>query len=105
MSFSISTLTSEDLPQVDALMKQNSATLGFLPFEALTEYQQRGGILGAKTEDNELAGYLLHSKQQTYFRIVHLCVSGNHRGKRIARSLVCKLRNSATTQRLIKTCR
>ena len=83
-------------------MKQNSATLGFLPFEALTEYQQRGGILGAKTEDNELAGYLLHSKQQTYFRIVHLCVSGNHRAKRIARSLVCELRNSATTQRLIR---
>ena len=83
-------------------MKQNRATLGFLPLEALIEYQERGGLLGAKTEDNELAGYLLYSKHQTYFRIVHLCVSERHRGKRVARRLLCELRNSATTQRLIK---
>ena len=83
-------------------MKQNSATLGFLPFEALTEYQERGGLLGAKTADGALAGYLLYSIHHTYFRIVHLCVSEHHRGQKIATSLLAHLRNSATTQRLIK---
>ena len=102
MTFHISKLTSDDLPQVDVLMKQNSATLGFLPFEALNDYQKRGGILGAKTEDNELAGYLLYARHHSYFRIVHLCVSTPHRGNQVARRLVCQLRSIATTQRLIK---
>lgn len=102
MDITISTLTAQDLHSVDGLMKHNSATLGFLPFEALTEYQERGGLLGARTTDDELAGYLLYSIHHTYFRIVHLCVSENHRGKKIARKLVAHLRNSATTQRLIK---
>ena len=102
MRLTISTLTAQDVHSVDVLMKKNSATLGFLPFEALTEYQERGGILGANIDDNELAGYLLYSIHHTYFRIVHLCVSELHRGKKIARTLVAHLRNSATTQRLIK---
>ena len=102
MDLTISTLTAQDLHSVDALMKQNSATLGFLPFEALTEYQERGGLLGARTAHDELAGYLLYSAHHTYFRIVHLCVSEKHRGKKIARTLVTHLQNSATTQRLIK---
>lgn len=102
MEPTISTLTAQEVDSVDALMKQNSATLGFLPFEALTEYQERGGLLGAKTANDELAGYLLYSIHHTYFRIVHLCVSEHHRGRNIARTLITHLRNSATTQRLIK---
>ena len=102
MKLTISTLTAQDVRSVDKLMKQNSATLGFLPFEALTDYQRRGGILGAKTDDNQLAGYLLYSIHHTYFRIVHLCVSERHRGKKVASTLVDHLRNSATTQRLVK---
>lgn len=102
MKFTISTLTPDDLPRVDMLMKQNRATLGFLPFEALADYQRRGGILAAKTEEDELAGYLLFARHQSYFRIVHLCVSVHHRGKKLARCLVYELRSNATTQRLIK---
>ena len=102
MEISLSLLPAEDLHSVDALMKQNSATLGFLPFEALTDYQQRGGLLGAKTENNELAGYLLYATPHSYFRIAQLCVSEHHRGKNIARTLLNHLCASATTQRLIK---
>ena len=83
-------------------MKQNSATLGFLPFDALADYQKRGGIIGAKTEDDRLVGYLLHSIHHVYFRIVHLCVSESCRGNGIARKLVDHLRSTATSQGLIK---
>ncbi len=98
----ITILSVDDLQLVDALMKRNSATLGFLPFEALTDHQQKGGLIGAKTSNDQLAGYLLFSIHQDYFRIVHLCVDEDYRGKNLARKLVNHLRTTATTQRLIK---
>ena len=102
MQISITKLSGDDLQSVDALMKKNGATLGFLPFEALTDYQKRGGLLGAKLLDGRLVGYLLSSNHHTYFRIVHLCVAEDHRDKRIARKLLDHLRTTATTQSLIK---
>ena len=102
MKILLDTLSVDDLPSVDALMKKNSATLGFLPYAALQDYQQRGGLIGAKTSDGQLIGYLLYFAHPTYFRIAHLCVSENYRGKKIARNLLHTLRVRATTQRIIK---
>ena len=102
MDLSITELSRKDLNSVDTLMKENSSTLGFLPFEALTDYTRKGGIIGAKSLNDELLAYLLYSSYPAYFRIVHLCVSKRCRGNNIARELVDKLRSFATTQTLIK---
>ena len=85
-------------------MKANSRTLGFLPKEALIEYIERGGVLGAKTCDNEneLAGYLLFGAYPDYIRIAHLCVSENFRNQGIARALMDRLKDVATTQTTIR---
>ena len=47
MKITISHLTSRDLTAVDDLMKRHSNMLGFLPREALDEYLEKGGRLGA----------------------------------------------------------
>ncbi len=101
MAVSISKLTSQDLGSVDKLMKRFSATLGFLPLVALRDYIERGGCLGAKTEDGRLIGYLLYGKQPHRFRIIHLCVSEEYGGRGIARQLVEALKQDATSQKII----
>ena len=55
----ISVMRIADLDPVDELMKRNVGTLGFLPRAALEEYLVRGGVLGAKTQDGRLIGYLM----------------------------------------------
>ena len=102
MTFSITRLSCQYLQCVDTLMKENSATLGFLPLEALTDYTRKGGLIGAKSSNDELVAYLLFSSHPDYFRIVHLCVSEPCRGNNIARELIDNLRSIATTQTLIK---
>ena len=102
MTFSITRLSCQHLQCVDTLMKENSATLGFLPLEALTDYTRKGGLIGAKSSNDELVAYLLFSSHPDYFRIVHLCVSEPCRGNNIARELIDHLRSIATTQTLIK---
>ena len=102
MNVTISQLSSVDLKPVDALMKRYSKTLGFLPTEALQSYLIKGSVLGAKTEDGDLVGYLLYADRINYFRITHLCVIEEHRGRGIARQLINELKNSASTQKSIK---
>ena len=102
MAFSITPLSCQDLKCVDTLMKENSATLGFLPLEALTDYTRKGGLIGARSSNAELVAYMLFSTHPGYFRIVHLCVSERFRGNNIARELVNHLRCIATTQTLVK---
>lgn len=102
MSFSITSLSCRDLQCVDTLMKENSATLGFLPLEALADYAGKGGLIGAKSLNDELVAYMLFSSHPGYFRIVHLCVSERCRGNNIARELVNHLRSIATTQLVVK---
>ena len=101
MTIKISKLTSAWLEAVDELMKQNSQTLGFLPREALQDFLDNGGGLGA-IDDGQLAGYLLYSAYENYFRITHLCVAEKHQGKGIAAQLVNRLRDEADTQKVIK---
>ena len=102
MSITISKLTPADLAAVDKLMKSNSKTLGFLPREALLDYINKEGVLGAKTSDDQLVGYLLYAAYPSYFRITQLCVSEDFRNQGIAKRFIDKLKKSATTQKIIK---
>ncbi len=95
------TLTANDLDDVDDLMKQDSRTLGFLPTEALTDYLQRGRVIGAKTKGEGLIGYLLYAPSESRLRIVQLCVSAGFRGLGIASRLLEELKGTATTQSAI----
>ena len=103
MKTTISQLKSADINAVDDLMKDNSSTLGFLTREALLEgFIKKGGALGAKTDDGQLVGYLLFAAYTNYFRIAQLCVLEDFRGQGIAKRLVESLKNSVTTQKVIK---
>lgn len=82
-------------------MKRHSQTLGFLPREALRDYLNKDGVLGAKTEGGQLVGYLLYAAYPNRFRIAQLCVSHNFSGQGIARKLVDHLKTSATAQKII----
>ena len=106
MEHTILQLTVADIDAVDALMKSNSATLGFLPKMALSDYLDRGNVLGAMDSDNQLVGYLLYGSTPSHFRITHLCVSEQHREQGIARRLFNALKEERTTQGRIRlSCR
>ena len=98
----ISKLNSADLDAVDSLMKRHSSTLGFLPKEALRDYIEKGGVLGAKNNGGQLVGYILYAVYADYIRIAQLCVSEAFRERGIARDLIGKLKKTATTQKNIR---
>ena len=102
MSITISKLTSTELDAVDELMKHYSRTLGFLPLEALRDYFKKEGVLGAKTSDSQLIGYLLYAAYPDYHRITQLCVLENFREQGIAKRLVEALKATTTTQKRIQ---
>ena len=97
----ITTLTPADVLAVDELRKENSDTLGFLPLAVLQSHVDSGTILGAMTWDNRLAAYLLYASYRERFRVIHLCVSEQLRGRKIARRLIEELVARATTQRIL----
>ena len=101
-NMAIKSLTLDDLPTVDDLMKKNSRSLGFLPEEALGDYVRKDGVLGAKNEHGELIGYLLFSSYPHYIRIAHLCVAEQFRNQGIARGLIDELKKSVSTQKVIR---
>lgn len=101
MQIEFSRLNTADLAAVDSLMKKHSQTLGFLPTEALRDHLASGGVLGAKV-DRTLVGYLLYTSNPRRFRITQLCVSEEFRGEGIARKLLEKLKQSASTQSSIE---
>jgi len=102
MTIKYMNLTIKDFPAVDRLMKANSRTLGFLPAEAIREYLDKGTVLGAKSDDGRLVGYLLYATNHDRFRVVHLCVSRDFRKQGIAKQFVNQLKKSATTQKTIQ---
>ena len=102
MTIAISKLTSADLSAVDGLMKRHSATIGFLADVVLKDHLSNECVLGAKTQEGQLVGYLLYAAYPERFRIAHLCVSEEFRGQGIAKELIESLKTSATSQRVIK---
>ena len=100
-AITISVLTIDDLDAVDELMKSYGSTLGFLPRAALEDYLQKEGVLGARTQDGRLVGYLMYAANRDRFRIAQLCVSEARRGRGVARQLLEALKASATTQKVI----
>ena len=102
MKITIQKLAASDLRAVDDLGKPSRRTLGFLPEQALHEFLRKGWVYGAFSESRELAGYLIYARYPDRFRITQLCVSEAHRGSGIARLLLNALKDSATTQKVIK---
>ena len=106
MSITISKLTSADLDSVDELMKYDSKTLGFLPLKVLGDFFKKEGVLGAKTSDSQLIGYLLYAAYPDYYRITQLCVLEDFRKQDIAKQLVEALKETVTSQKIIRlSCR
>ena len=67
-AIAISVLTIDELDAVDELMKRYGSTLGFLPHAALEDYLQKEGVLGARTQDGRLVGYLMYAANRDRFR-------------------------------------
>ena len=53
------------------------------------------------TSDNRLVACLLYASYRERFRVIHLCVSEQLRGRKIARRLIEELVARATTQRIL----
>ena len=100
--FRIDTLSPRYLETVDAVGRPYRKTLGFLPEEALTEHLQKGWVIGAIGEFDDLLGYLIFAQYPDRYRIVQLCVTDKSRGKGVARKLVEALKAKATTQKVMK---
>ncbi|WP_420436396.1 GNAT family N-acetyltransferase [Candidatus Poriferisocius sp.] len=75
--------------RVIELGNANSATLGFLPYEAIKQAAEEGRVL-AFVEDGEVKGYALYGKRVRTgdISLTHLCVDKDQRGQGIARELV-----------------
>ena len=75
--------------RVIELGNTNSATLGFLPYEAIKQAAEEGRVL-AFVEDGEVKGYALFGKRVRTgdISLTHLCVDIDQRGQGIARELV-----------------
>lgn len=80
-------------PDVIALGKKNSATLGFMPDGGFEDHAEQHCIIIAHN-DNELCGYLMFREVQRFSRvsIVHLCINSDFRGQKITTSLLDALR-------------
>ena len=102
MTITISKLSPADVGAVDDLMKLHSGTIGFLLRVVLEDHLKKKWVLGATTQDGQLAGYLLFAAYPDRFRIAHLCVSEDFRGQGIARKLLEALKATTTTQKAIR---
>ena len=102
MNFKVSSLGPVDVNFVDELMKKNSATLGFLPNAALVDHLTAGTVIGVRSQDGLLAGYLLYASYPERIRIVHLCVDQTFRGHGLARKLFDELKSRCHTQCVVR---
>ena len=75
--------------QVLELGNANTKTLGLLPFSAIRDAAENGGVLGY-INNGVLVGYVLFARliRSGRIRLTHLCVDAEHRGSGIARELV-----------------
>ena len=80
-------------PDVMALGKKNSATLGFMPDGGFEDHANKNAIIIAHN-DAELCGYLMFREVPRYSRvsIAHLCVNDEFRGQKVTSKLLDALR-------------
>lgn len=83
---------SPDTPNYEQVVKlgdANSATLGFLPYEAIRQAAIEGRVL-AFVENEKVKGYALYGVRVRTgdISLTHLCVGRDQRGQGIARELV-----------------
>ncbi len=102
MAISFPILDQLEVDEVDALMKQNSSTLGFLPKQVLCEFLDQKAVIGARNDDGTLMGYLMYASYPERIRVVHLCVSKDQRRSGVAKQLMGQLIARCTTQCVIR---
>ncbi|MXO04008.1 GNAT family N-acetyltransferase [Flavobacterium sp. HBTb2-11-1] len=91
----INNVKSEEFKRAVELGDRNSATLGFLPYQAFEKYASNNQLIGVFEDDSrDLMGYLLYRISFNRVTIVHCCVDENHRKKNIAFTLVEYLKNN-----------
>lgn len=95
-------LCEADLGAVDRLGSRYKKTIGFFTKETFRDYLNRNRVLGARTAEGELVGYLLFADYSDRIRIGQLCVAEEFRGKGIARKLFDSLKDFATSQKVIR---
>ena len=98
----IEPLALEHLAELDRLAAKYRRTLGFLTLDTFSEYLERNRVIGARSNNGKLVGYILFADYPDRFRIAHLCVAEAHRGRGIARRLLDALKERATSQLVIK---
>jgi ribosomal protein S18 acetylase RimI-like enzyme/predicted nucleic acid-binding protein len=76
-----------ELVAIKELWRQNSATLGFFPQGAFTDYAEKGGLITAADAHRQLLGYLAFRRARQQAVIVHLCVKPQLRNRGVARAL------------------
>lgn len=85
---------SPHLARVKELGRTHSKTLGMFPNGAFDEYAARQQILGAINARGECVGYVLHRVAKERAMIVHLCVHDKWQGRKIAKALFERLRQT-----------
>ena len=91
----INNITSEKFRKAVELGDRNSATLGFLPYQAFEKYASDNQLIGIFDEESDdLMGYLLYRISFNRVTIVHCCINEDHRKKNIALKLVDYLKNN-----------
>lgn len=85
--------TNRFFPDVMALGKKNSATLGFMPDGGFEDHANKNAIIIAHN-DADLCGYLMFREVPRYSRvsIAHLCVNDEFRGQKVTNMLLDALR-------------
>lgn len=73
--------------QAIALGDKNKRTLGFLPHKVYEQASAAGTLL-AVVEHGQVLAYALYSLPRQVVRLTHLCVSGDARGRGLARILI-----------------
>lgn len=91
----INNISSDKFKKAVDLGDRNSATLGFLPYQAFEKYASDNQLIGVFEENtDDLMGYLLYRISFNRVTIVHCCINENHRKKSIALHLVDYLKTN-----------
>lgn len=85
--------TNRFFPDVMALGKKNSTSLGFMPDGGFEDHANKSAIIIAHN-DADLCGYLMFREVPRYSRvnIAHLCVNDEFRGQKVTSKLLDALR-------------